>query len=424
MSGGRRFVLGLACCAVALAAGGPAMAGEPALAVRAPIVPAVSVVAVARQDLSERIAVSGSLVPRDEILVTPEVDGLRITHVLVEEGLWVEKGQVLARLSKDLVTRQLAQQAALIDKAAAAVKQSESSIVQAEAAEVEARLSFERAGTLLKTGYSTPATMETRTSAARTAEGKLAFARTGLTMAKAELAQALATRDELELRLARTEILAPEAGIVSRRTARVGAVASANGDPLFRLIARGEIELEGEILETRLSTLAVGAPAWLELENGDTVQGSVRALYPEVDRATRLGKVRIRLDADPRLRIGAFGRGGIEMARSRGLAIPVAAVLYGAGRRSSVLVVRDDRVEARAVRTGLADADQVLVVSGLAEGERVVSRAGSFLRDGDRVRPVLTAASVPEPDERPEAMTPAASGRILSGRVTAEAGLP
>ena len=59
--------------------------------------------------------------------------------------------------------------------------------------------------------------------------------------------------DELNLRLARTEIRAPEAGIVSRRTARVGMTASASGEPLFRLIARGEIELEGEVIEAVVS---------------------------------------------------------------------------------------------------------------------------------------------------------------------------
>ncbi|GJE43005.1 efflux RND transporter periplasmic adaptor subunit [Methylobacterium soli] len=400
---------------LALALGLPAW---PARAETAPVppragpVPAVSVVEAARREIVETLVVTGTLVPRDEILVTPEIDGYRITEVLVEEGMRVARGQVLARLSRDLIDRQLAQQSALVDKASAAVPQAQSSIEQAEAAETEARLGYDRARQLIQTGNATAVVMESRTAALRQAEGKLAFARNGLVIAKAELAQARAARDELELRLARTEIRAPEAGIVNRRTARVGMAASASAEPLFRLIARGEIELEGEVIETKLPLLREGSPAWIEIGAGARVPGSVRAVYPEVDKATRLGKVRVRLDPDPRLRIGTFARGAVELARTRGVSVPQASILYGGPQGSSVLVVAGEAVEARAVRTGLSDDDDIEIRSGLAPGERVVARAGSFLRDGDRVRPVLAAAPAPA-----VAATP-------SPQDTAEAGLP
>jgi len=376
------------------------------------LAPAVSVVEAIRRETVETVTVTGTLVPRDEILVTPEIDGYRVTEVLVEEGARVARGQVLARLSHDLIDRQIAQQDAVVAKAEAAVPQAQSNIEQAEAAEIEARLGLERARSLMATGNTTAVVMETRTSALRQAESRLAFARNGLAMAKADLAQARAVRDELSLRLARTEIRAPEAGIVSRRTARVGLAASAASEPLFRLIARGEIELEGEVVETKLPLLREGAPAWIEMGDGERVTGRVRAVYPEVDKATRLGKVRVRLDPDPRLRIGTFARGGVELARSRGVSVPQASVLYGGGRRS-VLVVAGDRVEDRTVRTGVADEDTIEVRAGLNEGERVVARAGSFLRDGDRVRPVLEA---PAP-------TPAVAA-MPAPRDTAEAGVP
>jgi HlyD family secretion protein len=365
------------------------------------LVPAVSVVKSVRREIVETMVITGTLVPRDEILVTPEIEGYRITEVLVEEGMLVERGQVLARLSRDLIDRQLAQQKALVDKASAAVPQAQNSIEQAEAAELEARLAFERAEQLMQTGNATAVTLESRTSALRQAEGKLAFARNGLVIAKAELEQAQAVRDELNLRLARTEIRAPEAGIVSRRTARVGMAASASAEPLFRLIARGEIELEGEVVETKLPFVREGRPAWIDLGNGERVQGRVRVVYPEVDRASRLGKVRVQLDPDPRLRIGTFARGAVEIDRSRDVTVPQASVLYGGGR-NILLVVSDGRAQTREVRTGLGDDDDIEITEGLAEGESVVARAGSFLRGGDRVRPVLTtrpqtaaAAAVP-----------------------------
>ncbi|CAO4153824.1 efflux RND transporter periplasmic adaptor subunit [Methylorubrum extorquens] len=373
----------------------------------------VSVVEAERREIVESVVVTGTLMPRDEILVTPEIDGYRLVELLTEEGMRVEKGQVLARLNRDLIDRQLSQQNALIDKVSAAVLQAQSNIEQAEAAELEARLAHDRAKQLIQTGITTAAVMENRTAALRQAEGKLAFARNGLAMAKAELAQAKAVRDELELRLARTEIRAPEAGIVSRRTARVGMATSASAEPLFRLIARGEIELEAEVIETKLPLLREGAPAFIEIGEGERVTGSVRAVYPEVDKASRLGKVRVRLDPDPRLRIGTFARGAVELARTRGVTVSQASVLYGGGKRSSVLVVAEDKVESREVRTGLSDDDDIEIRSGLAEGERVVARAGSFLRDGDRVRPVSLARQV---------QTPAAVSATPSPQATADAG--
>ena len=373
----------------------------------------VSVVEAERREIVESVVVTGTLVPRDEILVTPEIDGYRLVELLTEEGMRVEKGQVLARLNRDLIDRQLSQQNALIDKVSAAVLQAQSNIEQAEAAELEARLAHDRAKQLIQTGITTAAVMENRTAALRQSEGKLAFARNGLAMAKAELAQAKAVRDELELRLARTEIRAPEAGIVSRRTARVGMATSASAEPLFRLIARGEIELEAEVIETKLPLLREGAPAFIEIGEGERVTGSVRAVYPEVDKSSRLGKVRVRLDPDPRLRIGTFARGAVELARTRGVTVPQASVLYGGGKRSSVLVVAEDKVESREVRTGLSDDDDIEIRSGLAEGERVVARAGSFLRDGDRVRPVSLAR---------QGQTPAAVSAAPSPQATADAG--
>ncbi|WP_232630315.1 efflux RND transporter periplasmic adaptor subunit [Methylobacterium sp. Leaf118] len=381
----RLTLFALAALAVAAA---PAARAETVAPKVAPA-PAVSVIEAARREVVESVIVTGTLVPRDEILVSPEIDGTRIVELLVEEGARVTRGQVLARLNRDLIDRQLAQQAALVEKARAAVPQAQASIEQAEAAETEARLAFERARSLMQTGNATAAVMEGRTAALRQAEGKLTFARNGLSIARADLAQALAVKAELDLRLARTEIRAPEDGIVSRRTARVGMATSAAAEPLFRLIARGEIELEGEVIETKLPLLREGAPAFIEIGEGERVAGSVRVVYPEVDRASRLGKVRVRLDPDSRLRIGTFMRGSVELARTRGVTVPQAAVLYGGGKRSSVLVVADDRVESREVRTGLSDDDDIEIRAGLADGERVVARAGSFLRDGDRVRPVF-----------------------------------
>ena len=352
------------------------------------LAPAVTVARAAEREVVERAVVTGTLVPREEVLVAPEIEGLRITEILVEEGAVVRQGDVLARLSRDIIEATLAQNAASITRAEAAIAQAKSQIVQAEAAQVEAQQALERARALLKSGNTTEVQLEQRVSAARSAEGRLSAARNGLGMAEAELRSAVAQKQESDVRLARTDIRAPRAGIVSRKTARLGAAASASAEPLFRIIAEAEIELEGEVTETQIGRIREGAPAQVTVENGRVVEGRVRNVFPEIDRATRLGKVRIALPKDAPLRIGAFARGTVELARRTGIAVPIASVIYGADG-PAVQVVVDNKVQARRVRTGLASDGFVQVEEGVAAGDLVVAKAGSFLRDGDTVRPVV-----------------------------------
>ncbi|HEX2134359.1 MAG TPA: efflux RND transporter periplasmic adaptor subunit [Microvirga sp.] len=362
-----------------------------AQAAEAPLAPAVTVTRAVERELVERAIVTGTLVPREEVLVAPEIEGLRITEVLVEEGDQVQRGQVLARLSRDILETTLAQNGATLARAEAAIAQARSQIMQAEAAQVEAAQALERTRALMRGGNTTEVQLEQRVAAARAAEARLAAARDGLMMAEAEKRSAEAARREIEVRLARTEIKAPHGGIVTRRNARIGATATAAGDPLFRIVADGEIELEGEVTETQLLRILEGAAAAVTL-GPRTIAGRVRNVFPEVDRATRLGKVRISLGSDPALRPGAFARGTVELARRRGVAIPTASVIYGA-EGPSIQVVADDQVQSRSVRTGLSADGFVEIQEGLAAGELVVAKAGSFLRGGDRVRPVLAESA-------------------------------
>ena len=216
----RAYRLGLL-CGLAVLASAPALAVESAAVPdAAAIAPAVTVVPAESREIVERAIVTGTLVPRDEILVSPEVEGLRITELLVEEGDRVTKGQVLARLSLEMLATQEASNAAAIARAQAAIVQAQSQIVQAEAANVEAKQALERAQSLAKTGNATAAVLEQRVSAAQGAEGRLAAAKGGVQSAQADLATARAAGSEIALRRARADIRAPEAGVVNRRTAR------------------------------------------------------------------------------------------------------------------------------------------------------------------------------------------------------------
>lgn len=348
---------------------------------------AVTVATVAPAEFIETVSATGSLVAREEILVGPEVEGLRVVAVLADEGQRVKKGDVLARLVAETLEAQVAQNDAALARATAAIAQARSAIVQAEARVVEARNAFERAKPLRQAGHMAEAAYDQREQAARTSDAQLVAARDGLHVAEAEKAQIEAQRRELNWRRGRTEVVAPADGIISRRMARIGGYAAGSAEPMFRIVANGEIELDAEITEARMPAIRAGQPARVEAAGIDAVTGTVRLVSPEVDRATRLGRVRIYLGDNPALRVGAFARASIETDRSQGLAVPASAVLYSADG-ASVQVVRGGRVESRRIVPGLASGARMEVRQGLAEGELVVARSGTFLREGDAVRPV------------------------------------
>ena len=195
------------------------------------------------------------------------------------------------------------------------------------------------------------------------------------------------------MRIDRTEIRAPVAGLVSRRSARLGAVVSGSGDPLFRIIVDGAIDLEADAPEQSLARFAIGMPAILRLPGVfDPVQGRVRLISAEVDKASRTGKVRIALSDVSHAHIGAFASGEVELVRRDGVGAPASA-LRRDGDQARVYVVRDGRVEERRVRPGIVEGDAVEIRDGVTEGESIVARAAAFLRPGDRVRPTPEATA-------------------------------
>jgi HlyD family secretion protein len=386
-----RRVLTTLPAALLIATSAPAAVAAEATAPTTLAIPAVSTALARTREMVDALVVSGTLVARDEVLLAAEVEGLRIVELLADEGDSVVAGQVLARLARDTVTVQLAQNDAALARSEAGIAQARNQIVQAEATAVEARAALARTQALKLTGNATQEILDQRTSLARGAEARLAAAQDGLALAEADRAQSRAQRKELELKLARTEIRTPVAGIVSRRTARVGTNTALGGDALFRIIVNGEVELEAEVLEMHLPRLSVGAPVEVFAASGRSVTGRVRLLPAEVDRTSRIGRVRIALPRDPDLRIGAFARARVIIARRDAVAVPSSAVVFGEGG-ATVQTLRDNKVVVLPVTVGITAEGYSEIRSGLSDGQAVVARAAGFLRQGDTVRPVAAAA--------------------------------
>ncbi|HSV34263.1 MAG TPA: efflux RND transporter periplasmic adaptor subunit [Ramlibacter sp.] len=336
--------------------------GQQAAAV---VKPALTVTTTLPQRVSMpvKLAANGNIVAWQEASVGAEAGGLRLTQVLVNVGDRVRQGQVLATLAADSLRAEVAQ--------------SRASLAEAQATAAEAANNAERARTLQGTGALSTSQINQYLTQEKTAR------------ARAEAAQALV--DAQLVRLGQTDVVAPDAGIISARTATVGAVLSP-GAELFRLIRQGRLEWRAEVTSAELGRITTGTMAQVTAASGARLEGRVRMIGPTVDPQTRSALVYVDVNPLPGMagaaKAGMFARGEFDLGARPALTVPQAAVVVRDGFSYVYRLNADNRVSQAKVQTGRIDSDRVEILTGLAPDARVVAAGAGFLNDGDLVRVV------------------------------------
>jgi multidrug efflux pump subunit AcrA (membrane-fusion protein) len=174
---------------------------------------------------------------------------------------------------------------------------------------------------------------------------------------------------------------APAAGLITEVRTVVGAPASPQAGPMFRIAVNNEIELDAEVPSVHILKLNPGATARISRDGAPDLVGRVRLVSPQIDRTSQLGKVRIALTSNPSLKVGMFARANIDAKRSCGVAVPHTAI-----DRLTVQVVKGNTIETRKVRVGLSSETSTEILEGLDVDEIVVADAGTSLHDGDQIK--------------------------------------
>ena len=354
----------------------------------APSLPAISVSTVGTRLMRDRVRASGFVGAVERVQVQPLIEGQPIEALTADVGDNVAQGQILARLSATTLDLQRAQFGASLASARATVAQADAQLLESQASDDEAQRVYKRTKTLKERGNATQAATEQAQAAALTATARVLVARQSLVAARAQVTLAEAQLANVELQRNRTDVKAPVAGKIVERNAQVGGIASAAGLPMFVIVRNSELELNAEVAEIDLIRLKPGQRALIRGVGMTTpLNGQIRLVEPLIDLATRMGGVRIWIEPGSPMVTGRFADAEILVAEHDATAIPVTAVGSAKGQ-TTVMRVRDGLVERVPVTTGIRDGGWVEVVTGLAPGETVVTKAGAFVRDGDRINPV------------------------------------
>jgi len=359
----------------------------PSLAEEAPALPSVTVAIVAQSEVIGRVPMSGTLVARNEILIYPQVSGYSIERLHYDIGDWVREGDILAELNSQILTAQFEQAKALHSSSIALVRQAFSQIASADASVTQASAVLERTESLQTRGTTTQSVLDQAIAADHTAQAGRRSALDSIAIAKANLQQTDAQLEIARLNLEHATIVSPADGLISTRDGQVGAIASSDGEPIFRLVANGEIEIEAEIIETALGQIETGDTVQMVIAGIGQTDGEVRLIAPIVDPVTRLGTVRIATKDSARLRSGLFAGGWIITDQRMSLTVPATAVLSDING-TYVLSVSDGVLAKTPVTAGLLWQTRREIIDGLSAGDVVVAKAGAFFAQGDRIIPI------------------------------------
>jgi len=323
----------------------------------------VNVIQPEYRELPITLTANGSIAAWQEAIIGAEVNGLHLAEVRVQVGENVRKGQVLAIFADEAV--------------AADVAKSRAALAEAEASLAEARGNAERAQSIAGSGALSSAQVNQYLTGEKTARAKMQSA-------KAQL-------DAQLIQLKYTRVLASDDGIISSRSATLGAVVS-RGEELFRMIRQNRLEWRAEVTAAEMAKLKPGAEVTVTVAGVGSVKGKVRFLAPTLDMQNRNGLVYVDLPeaVAQGLRAGMFAKGEFRLGVTPGLTVPQTAVslregfsyVFRLGEQS------DDkaRVSQIKVELGQQAGNDLEILSGLQPEDRLVASGATFLADGDNVR--------------------------------------
>lgn len=306
---------------------------------------------VTRQDLVDRLLVRGTItaLPNQDVKISALVPG-RVTMLRVAEGDGVAAGQLVAEIDPRPLEDQKRQAAAAVEQAKAALENAKSNLA--------------RTDRLFTRGIAAGKEVEDARAQQAAAEAALESARAGL--------------DTAARQLERTKVASPIAGVVVKRLVNVGEqVDGTAAEPLLEVANIDVVELAANVPSEHLGAVRVGQKGEVSSDgSGDTrLAGEIIAIAPAVDPQTNTAVARVRVvNAGRALKVGMYAQARIAVGERKGaLTVPPSAIAKNEEGEPAVYVVSGGLAQRTPVKTGLETTEAVEVLSGVTEGQAVLT---------------------------------------------------
>jgi HlyD family secretion protein len=329
---------------------------------------------------------SGYVTARRAATVSSKVTG-KVVEVLIEEGMQVKEGQVVARLDDTNVKASLGVVQAQLESARTTVDETRAQLKQAES-------EFQRVTELVKQKIASPSDLDKAEADAKSLRARLDRQERDITVAERQVALYQQQLDDMTIR-------APFNGIVTTKDAQPGEMispVSAGGGftrtGIGTVVDMESLEIEIDVNESYINRVQPGQPvaATLDAYPDWKIPCHVIAIIPTADRQKSTVKVRVGFDKlDPRIlpemaaKVAFHETGGGPAAANRTLLVPKTAVLNRDGR-DVVFIVQSGRAERRAVTVIDTQGDDSVLSAGVSAGENVIADPPATLTDGMAVK--------------------------------------
>ena len=386
----------------------------------------VTLTEVTTERINRTLNASGTVTAFERTPVMSQAGGLLITEIFAERGDFVERAQVLAKLSDSILSAEKIEARGAVEQARARLDELEAGNRTEEIARAQSRVTNAKAGvtqaesnlSLVQKRVERNRTLQTEGAISRDrldevlnqeqgeksdliaaiaslneAKQELAQLKSGsrpqtIAAARAELTQAQGRLQKIEAELANTIITAPSAGIIASRDAKVGQITS-NSEQLFSIIQNGRLELRLQVPETLIYRIELGQNVSIASNADPSLQltGKVREIDPLIDDSSRQATVKVDLPNNTNLKPGMFLQAAIDVDSSPGQAVAIEALLPQSGNKAIAFVLQSDNtVKAQTVEMGeILSQEKVEIIEGLNPGDRIALKGAAYLKDGDLV---------------------------------------
>lgn len=351
---------------------------------------AITTAIAGNRELETTLDLSGVLAPAQTVDISSKISG-QVIKLGFHVGSNVKAGNILMQLDTEALKAQLLQAEAGLQSSEAAAQSVQNQALLAEINLNAAQKAYDRTIALYETGAVPQSQMDDMRDKLNIAKNQLENAAgPALNQAQAAINTARANIKNLQVQIGNATITSPLSGIITNQNINVGEVVSP-GVPVISIVDVSTLKMKSTITQDELPLLSTGWEMNVTINSypDSKFKGAITSIGPIAVNTGEVFPIEITIKNNGSLTAGLSAYASM-IIKTKGIAVPASSVIQNNGE-SYVFVIKDNIASKRAVKTGLKNDKEILILNGLAAGERVAVTNVKSLTDGKPIKEILNS---------------------------------